>query len=360
MDKPKERKILEFDNGFFEIREPKPLENKSKITMIAPSFGITTEPYQTRYLQAKKNLSKLGFEILEGENVHRNDGVAASASPKERADEFMKAYLSKTNALFSVGGGETMVEMLTFIDWDVIRKAEPKWFMGFSDNTNIILPLAILGKVASIYGPNAPSFYEKPLRFAQADALRILKGEKSFSGYPKWNKPKIEKGKAPENPLNKTRYNRPKKIIPFNYRKPFEGLLLGGCLDCLVGLCGTPYGNVKEFISQSRQGIVWYLEACDLTPMAYRRAIYQLKEAGWFSTAQGFLIGRPLFWEETSFGVNRFNAVKDILADLNVPILFDVDLGHYPPMVPIKNGAVAKISYTNGNIVYNYWRGQKQ
>lgn len=35
----------------------------------------------------------------------------------------------KSDALISCGGGELMCEILGYVDWDKIVKAEPKWFM---------------------------------------------------------------------------------------------------------------------------------------------------------------------------------------------------------------------------------------
>lgn len=335
------------------------LKQGSKITMIAPSFGVTTEPYQTRYEASVKNLKKKGYEIIEGRNVHLAEGVIASASPEERAKEFLNAYTSDTDLILSVGGGELMNEILPYVDFETIKNLPPKWFMGFSDNTHLTYTLTTIADVITIYGPNAPTFFEKPLRLNQLDALRMLNGEKEFSGYEKWNKPNFKKKFDPTTkkeipPLRRFRYMTKKVIIPQNWNGNIEGRLLGGCLDCLIMICGTSFDKTKEFLERHNEGIIWYLEACDLSPLGIRRALFQLKEAGWFKSAKAFLIGRPLCWDRESFGMNRFDAVKGVLDDLNVPILFDVDLGHYSPSMPIKNGALATVSYENNNIHFSY------
>ena len=67
-----------------------------------------------------------------------------------------------------------------------------------------------------------------------------------------------------------------------------------------------------------------------------------------------FLIGRPLCRDAEIFGVNKRNAVLDILSPLGVPVLLDVDLGHIAPSLPIKVGAKATVSLKEGNIVYDY------
>lgn len=336
------------------------LKEKDKISIIAPSFGVTTEPYLTRETAAKKNLKRLGFFVEEGPNVHLNDGVVSSASPLNRAKEFMDAYQGDASLILSCGGGELMNEILPHIDFEAIKKLPPKWFMGFSDNTNLTFTLTTLTDLITVYGPCSPSFYERPMRLNQLDSIRMLKGEKHFEGYQKWKKPNFKKKMDPSikkevDPLARNRYLSKKVITPFNWNNDVEGILLGGCLDCLLALCGTKFDKVKEFISKHDEGIIWYLEACDLNPLSIRRGLFQLKQAGWFDNAKAFLIGRPLCWDQPLFSLNRFDAVTGVLEDLDVPILFDIDLGHYPPSLPMKNGAKAKVSCRDSNILFDYF-----
>ncbi len=333
------------------------LKEHDVIEMIAPSFGVTTEPYSVRYDVACRNFKKLGFTVKEGKNVHLLEGVVASASPEARAEEFLTACQDESALILSVGGGELMDEMLPFIPFSEMKSLSPKWFMGFSDNTNLTYPLTTLLDWITIYGPCTPSFYEWPLRLNQADAIRMLKGEKEFQGYAKWAKPNFRKKPDPlkrRDPLYRGLYRTPKVIVPYGYQEPFEGRLLGGCLDCLQILVGTRFDGTKGFLERHPEGVIWYLEACDLNPLGIRRALFSLKEAGWFDTAKGFLIGRPLCWDATPFGLDRFKAVEDILGSYHVPILFDVDLGHYPPSLPMKNGAMAQVTYQNKNMQIQY------
>ena len=327
------------------------------IRTVAPSCGEAEDPYRTRYLVSIKNLKRWGYRIEQGPNVLRNDGIIASAPAKDRGEEFMDAYSSDADLILSVAGGEFMDEMLPYVDFEKIKTLPPKWFMGFSDNTNLTFTLTTICDLITIYGPCAANFYEKPIRLSRLDALEMLHGKRVFEGYPKWHKPNFKKKPDPTkkvNPVARERYMTPKVITPHNYKKPFEGTMLGGCLDCLVNLCGTRFDHVKEFIEKHPEGIVWYLEACDLSVLSIRRALFQLKESGWFKNAKGFLIGRPLCWDQKIGNVDRFNAVIDQLEDLNVPILLDVDLGHYSPSMPMLNGEKATVSLIDGNIRIEY------
>ena len=332
------------------MKEPAPLKPGATIALVAPSFGCTIEPYSTRLDASIARLKRHGFSIREGKNIRRNDGVCASAPAKERAAEIMAAFASDADLVASVGGGELMSEILPYLGFEAIKKGAPKWFMGFSDNTNLTFLLTILSDLVTVYGPNFPAFYEKKWRNSEKDAIALLEGQRHFEGYPKWAKGKSNKA----HPLWGYRLTQKKIITPHEYKRPVKGIMLGGCLDCLIALCGTKYDKVKEFIKVHDLPVIWYLEACDLNPLALRRAYYQLREAGWFDTAGLFLLGRPYSAMEELLGVDRFSAAIDILGPLGKPILIDVDLGHFAPSMPIKNGAVATCKFEQENLIIDY------
>ena len=332
------------------MRQPAFLLPGDHISLVAPSFGCVIEPYLTRLDVSIAAFEKRGYVVHEGVNVRRAEGVACSAPPQERADEMHEAFFGPSKLIISVGGGETMMEMLPCIDFEAIKNNPPKWYMGFSDNTNLTFLLPTLADTMSIYGPCANSFYQKKLRYSELDAMRLLQGERHFEGYPKWS---ISK-KNENHPLWGYRMSQPKIITPYQYEGPMRGLMLGGCIDCLSILCGTKFDRVKEFNAAHPEGVIWFLESCDLNPLALRRSYFQLKEAGWFDNAKGFLLGRALSAREELLGVDRFNAAIDILGPLGKPILIDVDLGHLAPSMPIKTGALAEARYENGNLIIDY------
>ena len=93
-----------------------------KIYFVAPSFGVTISPYKERFKKALKNLKELGYDYIIGENVYKNKGIASSNTPKLRAKEIMDAYNSDCDIIWSVGGGEVMVQILDKIDLTKIEK----------------------------------------------------------------------------------------------------------------------------------------------------------------------------------------------------------------------------------------------
>lgn len=333
------------------MKKPKYITDDSKMIAIAPSFGVTFSPYLERYKASIVNLKELGYTFDEGNNVHLNVGLMASNTAKKRAEEFQKAYLDdKYDAIFSVGGGETMCEILPYIDFNKIKRSRPKWFIGYSDNTNLTFTLTTICDVESIYGPCLTTYYEKPLRLSEENVFKMLKGEKHFEGYPYYSKETNDKN----DPFNRLNLTEKKEVVSKNYTKPIEGILLGGCLDCLLTIVGTKFDKVKEFKKRHNEKIIWFLESCDLSLLGIRRGLFQLIEASWLTDCAAIIIGRENKNEYFDSGISKEECYS-ILDSLNVPILFDCDFGHIPPVLPIRCGAKCKITYKDQNIIMDYY-----
>ena len=330
------------------MRYPSFLKEGGSIGFIAPSFGCSQEPYYSAFENALKTFNDAGFKTVLGINCYKSDGVGISTYPEICAMEFNQAYSDpESDVLISCGGGELMCEILPHIDFDAVRNADPKWFMGYSDNTNLTFLLNTLGDTASIYGPCAPAFGMKPWHKSIEDAYLLLKGGKLvMSGYDYWERTSLKDEEHPYAPYN---ISEPTRYFFYlgnvmQKRMSARGRLLGGCLDCLGNLVGTRFDKVKEFTQKySQDGILWFLESCDLNTMDIRRTLWHMREAGWFENATGFLIGRPLQFYDMTCDLDHYSAVTGVLGDLGLPIMMDLDLGHLPPMIPLISGSVAKV-----------------
>ena len=148
-----------------------------------------------------------------------------------------------------------------------------------------------------------------------------------------------------------------KSVSGNEYKDKVEmhGRLIGGCLDIIVLHVGTRYDKVAEFTEKYKDdGFIWFIEACDLDPLSTRRALWQMREAGWFKYVKGFLIGRPRHFGEEAMGVDMYNAVTDMIGGFGVPIIMDLDIGHLPPMMPIISGSVADVEASGNDINIKY------
>ena len=339
------------------MRYPKSLPKGGTIGFVAPSFGCNIEPYKSGFDNAQKKLKALGYQLKLGPNCYAGEGVGISSTPEKCAKELTEAYCDMaSDVLISCGGGELMCEILPDMDFERIKAAKPKWYMGYSDNTNFTYLLATICDTAAIYGPCAPAFGMEPWHPAIADALGVLTGEKhELNGYHKWERESLNNE---ENPIAPYHVTESRILRTFVGRKQMEGTnvqmqgrLLGGCMDCLVTLLGTRFDHTKDFIERYQEdGVIWFLEACDLNVFGIRRAMWQMEEAGWFEHVKGFLIGRPLCFGQEMMGLDAYNAVLKVAGEKNIPVIMDVDLGHLPPMMPLIVGSYAEVSVEENDI----------
>ncbi len=341
------------------MKYPKSLQKGGSIGFPAPSFGCATEPYYSAFQNGLKKWQELGYKTNPGVNAYANCGIGISNTPQKCGEELTQMYLDKENdVLISCGGGELMCEILDYVDFEVIKSANPKWFMGYSDNTNMTYLLATICDTASIYGPCAGTYGMEPWHEALEDVHALLTGERTtVRGYDLWEKESLKSEEKPLAPYNVT---EPRAIKAY-YKEAFwdgpdriteeisiSGRLLGGCMDCLINLVGTTYDKTTDFIEKyAEDGILWFIEACELNVLSIRRAMWQMEHAGWFQNAKGFLFGRPRNGEPI-MGLDVYEAVLSVARKYDVPVIMDVDIGHLPPMMPLVVGSLAKVK-VNGN-----------
>ena len=346
------------------MRFPEPLRPGATIGVCAPSFGATTEPYATRFAEAERRFKERGYKVLAGQTCHMSDGLGISTNPRTAAQELERFYCGgDTDAIISCGGGELMCETMAHIDLDRIAAAAPKWFMGYSDNTNFIFPLATCCRTAGIYAHCFTGF-GKPWEQSELDAIALLEGSSyTVHGYEKFQLPEAGTEAKAADPLSPYILTEAKRLSSFVPGKDgrlvraepdrsiaCSGTLLGGCLDVLANLCGTRLDTMEEF-NRDADGVIWVLEACDGNPMDIRRALWHLDECGWFRKARGFLIGRPLAaFRQEMMGVDCYNAVTDIVEKYQVPVIMDADIGHIAPAMPLIIGSHASVAACGDNL----------
>ena len=339
------------------MRYPEFLKDGDTIGFPAPSFGCAGGPYALRFDNALRRWRREGYRVVEYPNARRADGIGISSTPESCGRELTEAWCDpETDVLISCGGGELMCETLDYVDFDRIRAARPKWYMGYSDNTNFTFLLATLCDTASVYGPCAAAFGMRTLHPSLKDAMALLRGEKrTLQGYKMYEVESLRDEENPLAPYHLTRYRRIRafdgeRLLPLKSAEEpvpvaMEGRLMGGCLDVLANLAGTKYDRTADFVSRYQDdGIIWFLEACDLNVFGIRRAVWELDRAGWFRTAKGFLFGRPLAARgQEMMGLDPYGAEMDLLKKYHVPILMDLDIGHLPPMMPLICGSYARV-----------------
>ncbi len=329
------------------VRYPRPLRPGDRIGVSAPSSGVAKKLLE-RLDVAVREVQARGYEVIVGQCMDGSGHVSASAA--DRASELMSMLTDPTiKAVVPPWGGETAIDLIPLLDWDRIREAEPTWLVGFSDISTLITPLTLLTGTATLHGSNlmdtpyrvpegllswldivaAPSGH----RFTQIPPGRHRgTGFDDFSAFPDIR----------EYTLNSqgswTRLDQHGDVKA-------EGRLIGGCIETLCNLAGTPYLDVTAFArNESPEGLLVYVEAAEHNAFTICRNLHGMRLAGFFDHANAILVGRTNAPDNSS--LSQHEAVLDALGSLNVPIIADIECGHVPPYMPIVNGAYGQIVFS--------------
>ncbi|MDR2686434.1 MAG: hypothetical protein LBB75_01680, partial [Oscillospiraceae bacterium] len=128
----------------------------------------------------------------------------------------------------------------------------------------------------------------------------------------------------------------------------FSGRVLGGCMDTLCKLLGTPYAPVPGFLRRyPGEEFLWTLESCEMNAGDVYRTLWQMRQAGWFERCAGVLVGRPDGCGDThDFTLD--DALRSAFGGMDVPVLTGCDIGHIPPQWQLINGAWATVAFAGG------------
>lgn len=326
------------------IRYPESVLRSIGVT--APSSGVPQEHHHLLQ-QAKERLEKQGFTVQVGETAWIQM-EAKSAPAEQRAAELMRMLMDpEIDLILPPWGGELLVETLEFIDF---ADLEPKWVLGYSDLSLLLLAITLKTGIATAHGTN----------------LIDLRGEASDSTTGRWldvlrtNPGGSVEQESSEKYQLEWSHESPSPVV-FHLTEPtewktvsgegerFEGRLLGGCIDVIRHVIGTPYGDVAKFREEHipEEPVVWYLENCEMNVADLKRSLTQMKYAGWFSHISGIVFGRSPANQEVG-GYTAEKMYADLSDELGVPIAYDIDLGHMPPQITFINGAYATIDVENG------------
>jgi muramoyltetrapeptide carboxypeptidase len=320
---------------------PSPLKPGDRIGVTAPSAGVAGRAAE-RIDFCVAWLRDAGYQVVVGECM---DGSGITSAPAgARAAELTDMLCDPSiNCVVPPWGGETAIDILDLLDWDALAAAEPTWLVGFSDISTVLLPLTTRLGWATLHGDNlADTPYTPPsglLRwldiasgpgpYRQQDSGVVLDFH-SFEENPRatvW-KPAGDGGWT----------------LHGSESLHVSGRLIGGCIETLCNLAGTPYGDVPSFgRKHADDGLIVYLEAAGDEAAAICRNLHGLRLAGWFNNARAVLIGRTNAPENPQ--MTQREAVLDALAPLALPLVFDVEIGHVPPHLPLVNGALATVTF---------------
>lgn len=342
--------------SFSHFTFPAPLKPGSHIGITGSSGGVAASLH-LRLDLVIRHLRSRGFLVTEGKCL-RDEKKHVSAERSARAAELQQFLLDdQFDAIMPPWGGEVLIEILPLLDFERIGKAKPKWVTSYSDISTFHFALTTRTGITTAHSPNlmdlAPgkSDSRDPLTLRIFDVLAALSGEtiaqESSEYYQK--SARIDFGKDVGGVFMLDEPSKWKSLEGARSAQ-FKGRLIGGCLDTISCLTGTPSGSLENFKRVAgKDGVIFYFENCEGSPPAVVRMVQNLRQAGWLDNVNGILIGRSSGPDASSANALSYaEALHWALDDLQVPIVFDADIGHQPPQMTLVNGAIAEVSYEDG------------
>lgn len=309
------------------MKIPSKLTKGDEIRIVAPSRSasiLSEEGVQF----AKERLENLGFVVTFGKNVFEKD-MQNSTSIQQRVEDLHEAFSDENvKGILTVIGGFNSNELLPYIDYELI-KTNPKVFCGYSDITAIATAITTQTGMITYSGPHFSSFQmEKGQEYQTQFFAKCLMQDMPFelASSEEWSDDAWYLDQENRN-FEETSWKTYTSGV-------VSGQLWGGNLCTLNLLQGTKY-------MPSIDKAVLFIEDDEMTiPETFARDLTSLLQNA--QSIAGLVIGRfqhasKMSEEQLLFILDKHPILK------NIPVLFDVDLGHTQPMFTFPIGGEVQV-----------------
>ncbi|KKT90955.1 MAG: Peptidase U61 LD-carboxypeptidase A [Candidatus Jorgensenbacteria bacterium GW2011_GWA2_45_13] len=300
---------------------PSKLKLGDVVGVISPSSPVVSKRELSRGL---KILESLGFKPKLGPKALEIHASYQAGTRKDRLYDLHSMFADdEVKAIFCTSGGYASMQLLPDIDWEIIRK-NPKIFIGYSDITTLLIPMSERTGLVTFHGPMIQGLDKdtKGGRYTLNNMKNTLMKNQTgrLPAYTEWKV--LKEGKA-------------------------EGTLIGGNLNVLLSLIGTPYEPKWD-------GKILFWEEVDETIEGLDNYMWRLRIAKVFKKIEGMVVGKVTNLQSIEEENDKLAELDKppVLEDVilrategyNFPILFGADFGHDVPSVTLPIGAKALIN----------------
>ncbi|GAA1917414.1 LD-carboxypeptidase [Streptomyces sodiiphilus] len=287
------------------VRPPR-LRPGDRVVVVAPSG-----PVEPAHLEAGiAVLRGWGLDVVPGRHVlDRHPELDHLAGRDvDRARDLQQAWCDPSvAAVICARGGYGAQRITGLLDWDAMRAAGPKVFVGYSDITVLHEAIATRLGLATVHGPmpGTAAFAREPR--AQDHLRRTL-----FE---------------PET-VREISSDAAAGLVPGRAR----GVTIGGCVSLLAADLGSPAAR------PSAAGGILLLENVHVEPYRLDRSLTQLLNSGWLDGVAGVACGS---WHDSGPYEPLRAVLRDRLAPLGVPVVEELGFGHCPEPLTVPLGVPA-------------------
>ncbi|MDF2833142.1 S66 peptidase family protein [Chryseobacterium indoltheticum] len=285
---------------------PKSIKKGDKIAIISPAGSV--EPTQLE--KGIEMIKSKGFEPILGEHLYTkfSNGYNYAGTEDQRLKDMNWALNdSEISAVWASRGGYGCQHLLHGLNLKEFSK-NPKWYIGYSDNT-VIQSFLMKKGFASIHAQTI-----------KTSSFGVTEESYDFIF-------DILKGKSPKYSLESSQFNKKGNI---------EGELIGGNLALIYALLGTKYSfDFKDKIL--------FIEDIGENFYALDRMMMSLELAGVFTKIKGLIVGgmtnmgdeKDNKQYEESFDEFANKLISDRISKYNFPVVFDFPNGHIKDNRPL-------------------------
>lgn len=318
------------------------------IGICAPSAGIGSKI--NSFEMSLEVLHEIGLNTFETDSVWNDD--CPSAPAEIRGEEFNMLFGDDDiAAVMSASGGDYNVEMLPYIDQELV-KANPKWFAGYSDPTAVEMLLTTVLDIATIYGVNAGAWDWRPLHDFQVKALEVLTGyltpQHSYEYYSASGYDEEEECYIMDGFVEWTLLRTDEGEFYEDTELDVTGRLIGGCIDVIDWIIGTPYEDLQGFCQRyAEDGFIWFFDNFELNPMNLMYAMNKMKQMSLFDNAKAIVFGRTCFPGDAT-DIDYLEQLERVFGEMDVPVIWGADIGHTKPSMTLINGSMGHLTFYEG------------
>jgi muramoyltetrapeptide carboxypeptidase len=275
------------------MRKPRALKAGDRVAIVAPASPFARDEFD----RGVAELSRLGFVPIWDDSVFATESGYLAGSAELRAHAFMKYWSDPSvSALIAVRGGYGSVQLLPFLHPPQLV-ANPKLFIGYSDNTSVLSWLTCGCGISALHGP----MLERRLASGAAGY-----DERSFLAL-------TGDGTGIELAPDGLQVLRPGQV---------QGPLFGGTIAQLVASLGTP------FAFDPPQGCVLFLEDVNERPFRIDRMLTQLHLSGVLTRARALIFGEMRGCDESGGTLTAREVIARMTVGFPGPVLFGFPSGH--------------------------------
>ncbi|GMA15608.1 LD-carboxypeptidase [Deinococcus metallilatus] len=326
------------------LRPPR-LAPGSRVAALSLSSGFVTEVMGRYRAGVRQVASAFGWEVVPAPNALRGPDFL-SANPQARADDLHWALQNpEIGGLVSIIGGDDSVRLLPYLNLDLIRQ-HPKPFLGYSDSTVTLMQFLRAG-VMAYHGPAlltdlAENGGIHP--FVVEGVRRVLVEDRPFDLHPapEWTEFRQDWADEPGQEVRRP-FQPGEGWTWLQGEQAAEGHLLGGCLEVLDMLNGTPGWPAPGLW----EGAVLALETSEEVPPPQQVGYWLRNYAaqGILARAAGLLLARPRGYTPEMVE-DLYRWVRRVLAEAgrpDLPVVANVDFGHTSPQLTLPLGGLARL-----------------